>query len=343
MRSRWAVLAALLAVFVFAAVLVQQGPAPGPSSHDTVAAADPKLPVLTSAGATPSAGDLGDPALLTVPSGAASGPARYLLFGTGDWPANVPTATSTDLKTWKRGADAMPVVPAWSRTDTYHSHIWAPAVRRVGDRWLLYVTVPDRASGRQCIAVAAAAKPEGPYADVLGHPLVCQVTRGGSIDASVVSTGTGLVLLWKSDGNCCHLPATLWSQTLRPDGLAFTGMPHALLTADQKWQQGVIEEPAAVPNSKGGWWLFYSGGFYNGPGYAIGIASCSSLQGPCVDDSKQPYAASLTGQRSPGGLEFFVDLGGQLRAVFDTWTRPPDAGGHYDCCRAIDLATLKGL
>jgi beta-xylosidase len=305
----------------------------------TLAAPAPDLPVLTSAGPTPSAGDLGDPAVLTVPAGV-DGPAHYVVFGTGDWPFNVPTATSTNLKTWRRAADAMPVVPAWSADDPTHSHIWAPAVRRIDGRWLMYITVPDRKSGRQCIAVTASAKPEGPYSDALGHPLVCQRELGGSIDASVVVTSTGAALLWKSDGNCCRLPATLWSQPLAADGLALSGAAHALLSADEPWQQGVMEEPAAVADSAGGWWLFYSGGFYNGPHYAIGVASCRSLAGPCTERSKTPYAASLPGQRSPGGLETFVDLQGHLRVVFDTWTRPLGPDGNYHCCRAIDLATV---
>src|SRR6185312_3492974 len=77
------------------------------SGSDSSGAAAPargpgRLPALTSAGDTPSAGDLGDPAVLTVPSGI-SGPARYVLFGTNDWPAHVPTATSPDLKTWTPG------------------------------------------------------------------------------------------------------------------------------------------------------------------------------------------------------------------------------------------------
>jgi arabinan endo-1,5-alpha-L-arabinosidase len=340
---RWFIPVALLAVAALVLGLVYGlGDNSKRTANGTIAAAKPQLPKLTSAGATPSAGDLGDPALLTVPAGV-SGPARYILFGTGDWPSNVPTAVSTDLKTWTPSADALPTVPTWSATDKYHSHIWAPAVRQVGKRWLLYVTVPDRKSGRQCIAVAASSKPEGPYLDAIGHALVCQAALGGSIDPSVVNTAEGPVLLWKSDGNCCKLPATLWSQSLRADGLGVTGVAHPLLTADQKWQQGVIEEPAAVPKSSGGWWLFYSGGFYNGPSYAIGIASCTNLTSACVDQSPEPYAASLEGQRSPGGLETFFDLEHHLRAVFDTWTRPLDSDGHYHCCRAIDLADLSNL
>lgn len=68
----------------------------------TIATPSAQLPTLTSAGATPSAGDLGDPYLLTVAAGP-TGPARYVLFGTGSWPGNVPTAVSRDLKTWTPG------------------------------------------------------------------------------------------------------------------------------------------------------------------------------------------------------------------------------------------------
>ena len=336
------VAAGLLLAFLVVFLPGSAGKGHGVIPANTLRGPAPGLPMLTSAGATPSAGDLGDPYALAVPAGP-TGPARYLLFGTGDWPANVPTAVSSDLKTWRRGNDAMPVVPAWSSTDTFHSHIWAPTVRAVGGRWLLYVTVPDRRTGRQCIAVAASHRPEGPYTDAVGHPLVCQSTLGGSIDPSVASTKTGPVLLWKTNGRCCTIPATLWSQPLASNGLSVLGAPHPLLSATQPWQKGVVEEPAAVPNSRGGWWLFYSGGYYNTPGYAIGIASCRTLSGPCVDRSPTPYAASLPRQRSPGGLETFRDLNGRLRAVFDTWTRPPDETGHYDCCRAIDLADLSRL
>lgn len=338
-------IAALLSVgALIAAIAIGQPPVPAaarPAPGTIAAPATAILPELTSAGATPRAGDLGDPYLLTVPAGP-TGPARYVLFGTGSWPGNVPTAVSSDLADWRPGGDAMPVVPRWSSTDRYHSHIWAPAVLRRGSRWLLYVTVPDTASGRQCIAVAGSAKPEGPYRDAVGRPLVCQASLGGSIDPSIVATPTGLVLLWKSDGNCCGLPARLWSAHLSESGTALAGPAHALLSADEPWQHAIMEEPAAVRDSAGGWWLFYSGGSFDKTDYAIGIASCPTLDGPCTDRSRTPYAASVPGQASPGGLETFSDLSGRLRAVFDTWTMPP-RNGIYDCCRAIDLATVTGL
>jgi hypothetical protein len=301
-----------------------------------------ELPVLTSAGPTPSAGDLGDPSLLTVPAGP-TGPARYLLFGTGDFSGNVPTATSRNLKSWTPGPDAMPVVPRWSHSDPHHSRIWAPAAITISGRWLLYVVVPESASGRQCLAVVSSSRPEGPYRDAIGHPLVCQRSLGGSIDPSVVKTSGGPVLLWRSVGTCCGSKATIWSQQLGRDGLATLGSAHALLSPDEPWQTGVVEQPAAVPSSHGGWWLFYSGSSFAEPSYSIGVATCPTLQGPCQDASATPLATTRPGQRSPGGLEMFRDLHGMLRAVFDTWTRPPGPDGRYDCCRAIDLATLSNL
>jgi hypothetical protein len=317
------------------------------SGSDSSGAAAPargpgRLPALTSAGDTPSAGDLGDPAVLTVPSGI-SGPARYVLFGTNDWPAHVPTATSPDLKTWTPGADALPVLPAWAGPNESGSRVWAPAAARIDSEWLLYVTLPDRRSGRQCIGVTTSSRPEGPYRDALGEPLVCQASLGGSIDPSLAGPPSHRMLLWKSDGNCCGKPAILWSQSLRADGKALTGKPHDLLRATRPWQQRIVEEPAAVPAAGEGWWLFYSGGYYNGPHYAIGVAYCKTLEAPCVDRSPSPVAASVPGQRSPGGLETFQDQNGKLVAVFDTWTRPPGRDGNYHCCRAIDLGQLTHL
>ncbi len=341
-ERRWAAIA--LAAVTVLAIALTAGLRTGSESSGAAVRSDgpPRLPVLTSAGATPSAGDLGDPAVLSVPA-SVGGPARYVLFGTNDWPAHVPTATSSDLSSWTQGADALPTLPAWAGPDPGGSRVWAPAAARIDGRWLLYVTVPERASGRQCIAVTTSSHPEGPYRDALGRPLVCQAALGGSIDPALAGSSSDRVLLWKSDGNCCGLPAILWSQSLAPNGLSLTGQPHELLRASRSWQQRIVEEPAAVPASGGGWWLFYSGGYYNGPNYAIGVAYCRTLLTPCTDRSPAPLAASLDGQRSPGGLETFRDQTGNLVAIFDTWTRPPGRDGKYHCCRAIDLGRLSGL
>jgi hypothetical protein len=275
-------------------------------------------------------GDFGDPAVL-----AASG--SYVLFGTDDPPDHVPTATSSDLATWVHGPDAVPRLPSWAEPDPDDALTWAPGAAVVRGHNLLYVSVHDASADRQCIAVLVARTPLGPYTDARGSPLVCQVGLGGSIDPSVVDDH-GLHLVWKSDGNCCGLPASLWEEDLRADGLAVTGPAHRLLTADRAWQGGIVENPSLLRASRG-WWLFYSGNRFDVAAYATGLAWCPSVVGPCRETASGPFLAGTATEFSPGGLDFFRDRGGRLWAAFATWNRPP-RDGRFFCCRSLDLAPV---
>jgi beta-xylosidase len=206
--------------------------------------------------------------------------------------------------------------------------------------YLMYVTVPERASGRECIAAVTSAVPQGPYRDALGAPVLCQRDLGGSIDPTVTPDGAGTRhLLWKNDGNCCGLPAGIWEQSLAADGLSLTGAPHRLLVADQQWEGGVIEEPAMLPASRGGWWLFYSGNVWDVAAYGTGLAYCPRIDGPCTKTASGPVLQTRNGQASPGGLETFVDAHGTRWAVYATWNRPARNGRFY-CCRSLDLARV---
>ena len=276
------------------------------------------------------AGDFGDPDIVAAGT-------RFVLFGTDDPPDHVPTATSDDLQAWVHGPDAVPVLPAWADPDPGDALTWAPAAAAVGGRDLLYVSVQDTAAHRECMAVLAARTPLGPYTDARGSPLVCQVPLGGSIDPSVADDH-GLHLVWKSDGNCCGLPASLWEQDLRADGLALTGQPHRLLTADRAWQGGIVENPALLRASRG-WWLFYSGNRFNVAAYATGLAWCAGLAGPCREAGPGPLLAGTSTEFSPGGLDFVRDRDGRVWAAFATWNRPP-RHGRFFCCRSLDLAAV---
>ena len=291
-------------------------------------------------------GDFGDPFVLNVRSGASpTAPAVYDLFGTDDWPAHIPTAQSTDLANWQHGPDALPILPAWANPDPTNSLTWAPALLATASGYVMYVSVQERASRRECIAAVSAPSPDGPYRDALGTPLVCQRDLGGSIDPSVTRDGQGsLHLVWKSDGNCCGLPATIWTQGLAADGLGLTGVVRRLLSADEPWQGGIIENPALLHAAGGGWWLFYSGNRFDVPAYATGLAYCPTLAGACRETSRRPFLAgtfpATTGtQFAPGGLDFFRDVHGMLWAALATWNRPPRNGRFY-CCRSLDIAPV---
>lgn len=299
--------------------------------------ADPST-VRLSAGRDVFDGDIGDPFVLPVPNGHG---ATYFVFGTNDNPAHVPFGESTDLVHWQRVGDAMPDLPAWAAPDPRNSLTWAPAVVHRRDDYLMYVTVPERSSGRECVAAVTSTVPQGPYRDAVGAPLLCQRDLGGSIDPTVATDGDGTRhLLWKNDGNCCGLQAGIWEQSLAADGLSLTATPHRLLVADQPWEGGVIEEPALLPASRGGWWLFYSGNVWDVAAYGTGLAYCRRIEGPCQKTASGPVLQTAGGQASPGGLETFVDAHGNRWAVYATWNRPPRNGRFY-CCRSLDLARVR--
>src|SRR5690606_7095325 len=107
--------------------------------------------------------------------------ATWYAYGTNGGGANVPLLTSADLVTWTPRGDALPHLGSWAEP----GHTWAPEVIQVtGDRFALYYTARSAKTGRQCVGVAIAPRPEGPFTDDAPEPLICQADEGGSIDAS---------------------------------------------------------------------------------------------------------------------------------------------------------------
>jgi beta-xylosidase len=297
-----------------------------------------RLPVLSPVSAVYD-GDIGDPFVLPVQRGPLAG--EFFVLGTNDFPSHVPTAHSTDLQHWEAGPDALPTLPAWASPDRRNSLTWAPAVLETPVQYVMYVSVQDSASHRECISAATSANPDGPYRDAVGSPFVCQPDLGGSIDPSVFRDEAGdLHLLWKSDGNCCNLASVLWEQGLSADGLHLTGSPHRLLQSSLAWQGGIVENPALTPAQHGGYWLFYSANLWNRAEYGTGLAFCREITGPCKETSGKAFLASEGDQYSPGGLEVFRDEGGRTWVVYAVWNRPSRNGRFY-CCRSIDFAELR--
>jgi hypothetical protein len=266
---------------------------------------------------------------------------RYLRFGTAARRFNVPTAVSTDLTDWTRISDALPGLPSWAVPSV--ATTWGPAVLATEMGWVLYFATQDAASGLECIGRATSSRPEGPYVDRSSAPLVCQQSLGGSIDPSVVRDSKGTAyLLWKNDGNAQNDPVSLWEQRLSPDGLRLLGTANRLLGADEPWQKGIVESPAMLAASKGGWWLFYSGGFWRSRDYATGLAYCATIEGPCRETSTAPFLASGPTELSPGGLDTFIDSRGTVWASFSTFVfrTNPRRPGRFFPDRVLDIAPI---
>ncbi len=251
----------------------------------------------------------------------------YYAYATTDVSQNLQLARSDDLVTWEILDDPLPKLAAWSSGDT-----WAPEVLKTSAGFVLYYTAhapdikrPD-GSGAQCITLAVAETPAGPFVDSSTEPLVCQADDGGSIDATPFVDADGrMYLIWKNDGNCCGLQTRFSIQELSADGLKLTGKPSDLgLVNDEPWEGSLIEAPTLVLKD-GTYYLFFSANGYDTEFYAVGYATATTVLGPYVDATENPILASawdrpVTSQaRGPGHQSIVTGPGGGLWIAYHAW------------------------
>jgi hypothetical protein len=248
----------------------------------------------------------------------------WYAFSTNSGSRNVQVSTSSDLFAWTAPGEAVPTLPPWSQP----GYTWAPAVAKIGNQWVMYVSIVHGFTGTHCIDRLVAATARGPYAPVDGGPLVCDQTGGnGSIDPSVFVAGGVPYLYWKADGARSQ---QLFGVALTPDGMAFVGQPQHLLTATAAWQQSGIENPSMIAGA-GEDWLVYSGAFWATGRYAMGYARCSGPLGPCRETSADgPWVATSGNVVGPGGGSMFRGPDGVQRLAFHAWAGTPGyaAGGR---------------
>ncbi|MES3021452.1 MAG: glycoside hydrolase family 43 protein [Pseudomonadota bacterium] len=268
-------------------------------------------PVVSAPGPVSSLGDLPDPFVL-------ADAGQYLIYATNGQGRNVQALRSSNLLSWQLLPDVMPQLATWVRKPD--SRVWAPEVIKLGNRYALYYTARSAALDKQCVGVAIAAAPEGPFVDQAAQPLVCQGAEGGTIDASPHLVDGRLYLYFKSDGNCCGMPTHLYGQELSADGLGVIGTAVRLLTNGRAWEGAVIEAPTMHVRA-GQHYLFYSGNDYGGAAYAVGYALCAGPLGPCTAAADGPFLKSRADAPrliGPGHQDVF-QVGAQDWIAYHAW------------------------
>lgn len=238
----------------------------------------------------------------------------YYAYATNSVAGNIQIIVSNNLTQWEAVGNALPSLPSWAKPDD----TWAPAVTRVKGAFLMYYAAEVASSGTECISVATAKDPQGPFVDSSTAPLECQQSMGGSIDPSAFTDANGTpYLVWKSGGPGS---SKLWSEQLNPSGSGFAAgtTPTLLLAPDQPWEGGTVEAPDLVL-ANGHYFLFFSGNDWNSGNYAVGVATCTSPLGPCADAAPDPILASGTGVTGPGGESVFTDTSGAYWIAFHAW------------------------
>lgn len=260
------------------------------------------------------------------------------VYATNTVDANVPVVElpKDDALTGKYLGDAMPDLPSW----TTKGFQWGPAVwARPDGRFVLYYATPSSpGSDRMCISRALGSSPAGPFKDESTGPFICPLSQGGAIDPSVFVDDGVPYLVWKSDGNCCKLPTVIYSQRLSDDGMDTAGAPTELIDATQSWQAGVVEGPAMIRQGDR-YFLFYSANDWDTVDYAIGVATCESVDGPCKATTDSAWMDSLPESLGPGGQEFVEAPTGGIWMVHHGWL--PHQAGTPDGQRRLYLDRIS--
>lgn len=294
--------------------------------------APPAAPAGTGAAVPVLDREFADPDIVKVGS-------TYHAYASNDGSTYIQHATSRDLVHWSiAGPAALPEVGAWAEPD--HKLVWAPEVFDNGRGFTMHYTAHDRAGDRQCIGVALAASPDGPFRPVGDKPLVCPADRGGAIDAASYTENGRRYLLWKNDGNCCEMETWIHLQAVSWDGTRTEGEPIGLIRQDREWEWKVVEAPTLVKRD-GRYVLFYSADFYGEDQYKTGYAVAAALTGPYTKaDVPLMTTASFDGAvRGPGGQDVVTGPDGQDRIVFHGWR---DDGTRRRVMYAADLGFANG-
>ena len=191
--------------------------------------------------------------------------------------------------------------------------MWAPDVAQFGNHYMLYFSSMLRnvSPGTMCIGDAISSAVAGPYI-ASPVPFTCQQALGGSIDPHVFVDATGQPydgLKSEQNARSYTVDTQIWSQPLSVDGVHLVGQPTVIFGPDAPWQGHIVEAPQLVL-VRGTYYLFYSGGWFNQPGYSVGVARCAGPLGPCTDVSPSPLLASNAQEDGPGEESIFTNSAG---------------------------------
>jgi hypothetical protein len=193
--------------------------------------------------------------------------------------------TSTDLSNWTdKGVVASLATFPWANQ---HNDAWAPQVVARNGKFYLYVPITVPGNPRNVIAVAVADRPEGPFKDMLGKPLVGP--GEAFFDPTVFVDDDGQAYLYW--GN-----TKLWYVKLNEDMVSTSGPITQISESPRDFQEGPW-----LYKRKGKYYMaFASTCCPEGIGYAMSDKPTGpwTYKGPIMD-----HNANATGNH-PGIIDF---------------------------------------
>jgi beta-xylosidase len=222
---------------------------------------------------------------------------RYWIYPTYSAPYDQQTFldafSSTDLVTWTKHPRVLDVASVkWARRA-----MWAPSIVEKDGWYYLFFGANDIQNDREVggIGVARARRPDGPFEDYLGHPLIDKFHNGAQpIDQFVFRDRDGAYYIayggWRHC-NIARLNDNFTGLVPFPDGTTFKEIT----------PEGYVEG-AFMLLKDGKYYFMWSEGGWTGPDYAVAYAVGSTPFGPFARQGRilqqDPSVATGAGHHS---------------------------------------------
>lgn len=217
---------------------------------------------------------------------------KYWIYPTYSAPYNqqvfFDAFSSDDLVGWEKHARILDTAAIrWARRA-----IWAPAVVRNNGRYFLFFGANDIQSDNEYggIGVAVADRPEGPFRDYLGKPLIDKFhNKAQPIDQFVFHDKDGQWYLIYGGWRHCNIAR------LKPDFTGFDPFPDGS-TFKEITPAGYVEGPFMFLKDNKYYFMWSEGG-WGGPNYSVAYAIGDSPLGPFerIDKILKQDSAVATG------------------------------------------------
>lgn len=233
---------------------------------------------------------------------------RYWVYPTYSAPFNqqvfMDAFSSPDLVHWTKHARIIDTASVtWARRA-----MWAPSVIRKDSQYFLFFGANDVHQGEVGgIGVAVANRPEGPFKDYLGKPLIGDIHNGAQpIDQFVFQDQDGQYYMVYGGWSHCNIAR------LKPDFTGFLPFPDGTIYKEITPQQ-YVEGPIMFRRA-GKYYFMWSEGGWAGPDYSVAYAVADSPLGPWQRVGKilqqDPTVATGAGHHSvlqvPGTDEWYI-------------------------------------
>lgn len=185
--------------------------------------------------------------------------------------------SSTDLVNWTKH----PKVLSKENISWLWQALWAPAVLQANGKYYIFFGANDIQNNNELggIGVAVADKPEGPFKDALGKPLIGKIVNGAQpIDQFVFKDDDGQYYMYYGGWGHCNVVK------MAPDLLSIVPFEDGEIYKEVT-PENYVEGPFMLKRD-GKYYFMWSEGGWGGPDYCVAYAIADSPMGPFKREGK---------------------------------------------------------